>query len=255
MLLQWGYYRQKRGWAQGRCTWMRGTAPTTVMVRTPMTAAAVMVPTTASSGGSANNRSRGSCGSSNEGSCSSNSNSGYGSSSEGGCSCRGSTSSSAPPTTAAAVLTTATAVADHPPYSISFKTASSVLVFEINTRCMNVSDTLKFEQEGEMVVLDVRVYPWRCKLLLEHQFLLCIIVHKNQLKLMGLVHAMWSNGPLSQVLLGWIDKSTLTTTQVFGAARIYTKSVSEKIMNMSEGVHWNQWSNSTKASQETVNIV
>jgi len=57
---------------------------------------------------------------------------------------------------------------------ISFKTASNVLVFEINTRSINVSDTLKFEQEGEMVVLDVRVYPWRCKLLLEHQFLLLL---------------------------------------------------------------------------------
>ena len=39
---------------------------------------------------------------------------------------------------------------------ISFKTAPSVLVFEINTRNIKVSKTLKFEQEGEMVVLDVR---------------------------------------------------------------------------------------------------
>jgi len=39
---------------------------------------------------------------------------------------------------------------------ISFKTAPSVLVFEINTRNIKVSKTLKCEQEGEMVVLDVR---------------------------------------------------------------------------------------------------
>ena len=62
---------------------------------------------------------------------------------------------------------------------ISFKTASSVLVFEIYTRSINFSDTLKFEQEGEMVVLDVRVYPWRCKLLLEHQFLLLLYTRTN----------------------------------------------------------------------------
>jgi hypothetical protein len=39
---------------------------------------------------------------------------------------------------------------------ISFKTAPIVLVFEINTRSIKVSETLKFEQEGEIVVLDVR---------------------------------------------------------------------------------------------------
>jgi hypothetical protein len=39
---------------------------------------------------------------------------------------------------------------------ISFKTAPSVLVFEINTRSIKVSETLKYEQEGEIVVLDVR---------------------------------------------------------------------------------------------------
>jgi hypothetical protein len=31
-----------------------------------------------------------------------------------------------------------------------------VLVFDINTRSIKVSETLKFEQEGEIVVLDVR---------------------------------------------------------------------------------------------------
>src|SRR5882762_6372472 len=39
---------------------------------------------------------------------------------------------------------------------ISFKTIPSVLVFEINSRNIKVSKTLKFEQEGETVVLDVR---------------------------------------------------------------------------------------------------
>src|SRR6202790_3123844 len=38
---------------------------------------------------------------------------------------------------------------------VSFKSAPSVLVFEINSRNMKVSKTLKFEQEGETVVLDV----------------------------------------------------------------------------------------------------
>src|SRR5882762_747622 len=39
---------------------------------------------------------------------------------------------------------------------ISFKTYPSMLVFEINTRNIKVSKTLKFEREGRMVVLDVR---------------------------------------------------------------------------------------------------
>ena len=39
---------------------------------------------------------------------------------------------------------------------ISFKSAPSVLVFEINSRNIKVSETLKFEQEGETVVLDVK---------------------------------------------------------------------------------------------------
>jgi hypothetical protein len=39
---------------------------------------------------------------------------------------------------------------------ISLKTSSSMLVFEINTRNIKVSKTLKFEQEGRTVVLDVR---------------------------------------------------------------------------------------------------
>jgi hypothetical protein len=40
--------------------------------------------------------------------------------------------------------------------SISFKTIPSVLVFEINSRNIKVSKTLKFEQEDETVVPDVR---------------------------------------------------------------------------------------------------
>jgi len=39
---------------------------------------------------------------------------------------------------------------------INFKSAPSLLVFEINSRKIKVSKTLKFEQEGETVVLDVR---------------------------------------------------------------------------------------------------
>ncbi|KIM80402.1 hypothetical protein PILCRDRAFT_73196 [Piloderma croceum F 1598] len=39
---------------------------------------------------------------------------------------------------------------------INSKSAPSVLVFEINSRKIKVSKTLKFEQEGETVVLDVR---------------------------------------------------------------------------------------------------
>ena len=39
---------------------------------------------------------------------------------------------------------------------ISFKISPSMLVFEINTRNIKVSKTLKFEQEGRTVVLDVR---------------------------------------------------------------------------------------------------
>src|SRR6202789_702409 len=39
---------------------------------------------------------------------------------------------------------------------IGFKSAPSVLIFEINSRNIKLSKTLKFEQEGETVVLDVR---------------------------------------------------------------------------------------------------
>ena len=37
-----------------------------------------------------------------------------------------------------------------------FQDYPSVLVFEINSRNIKVSKTLKFEQEGEIVVLDVK---------------------------------------------------------------------------------------------------
>jgi hypothetical protein len=39
---------------------------------------------------------------------------------------------------------------------VSFKTVPSVLVFEINTRNIKVSKTLRFEQEGKTVILNVR---------------------------------------------------------------------------------------------------
>jgi len=39
---------------------------------------------------------------------------------------------------------------------ISFKASSNVLIFEINSKNIKLSKTLKFEQEGETVVLDVR---------------------------------------------------------------------------------------------------
>src|ERR1700685_1580818 len=39
---------------------------------------------------------------------------------------------------------------------ISFKSAPNVLIFEINLRNIKLNKTLKFEQEGETVVLDVR---------------------------------------------------------------------------------------------------
>jgi hypothetical protein len=39
---------------------------------------------------------------------------------------------------------------------ISSKSIPSVLVFEINSRNIKVSKTLKFEQEGEAVALDIR---------------------------------------------------------------------------------------------------
>jgi hypothetical protein len=39
---------------------------------------------------------------------------------------------------------------------ISFKSAPNILIFEINSRNIQVSKTLKFEQEGETVVLGVR---------------------------------------------------------------------------------------------------
>ena len=40
--------------------------------------------------------------------------------------------------------------------SISFKFAPNMLIFEINSRNIKVSKNLKFEQEGETVVLDVK---------------------------------------------------------------------------------------------------
>ena len=40
---------------------------------------------------------------------------------------------------------------------ISFKSAPNVLIFEINSRNIKLSKTLKFEQEGETVILGVRV--------------------------------------------------------------------------------------------------
>ena len=39
---------------------------------------------------------------------------------------------------------------------IGFKSAPNVLIFEINSRNIKLSKTLKFEQEGETVVLDVK---------------------------------------------------------------------------------------------------
>ena len=39
---------------------------------------------------------------------------------------------------------------------ISFKSSPNVLILEINSRNIKVSRTLKFEQEGKTVVLDVR---------------------------------------------------------------------------------------------------
>ena len=39
---------------------------------------------------------------------------------------------------------------------VNFKSTPSVLVFETNSRNIKVSKTLKFEQEGETVILDVR---------------------------------------------------------------------------------------------------
>ncbi|KIM72434.1 hypothetical protein PILCRDRAFT_81891 [Piloderma croceum F 1598] len=39
---------------------------------------------------------------------------------------------------------------------ISFKSAPNLLIFEINSKNIKLSKTLKFEQEGETVVLDVR---------------------------------------------------------------------------------------------------
>src|ERR1700734_2152636 len=39
---------------------------------------------------------------------------------------------------------------------ISFKSAPNVLIFEINSRNIKLNKTLKFEQEGETMVLDVR---------------------------------------------------------------------------------------------------
>jgi hypothetical protein len=39
---------------------------------------------------------------------------------------------------------------------ISFKSAPNVLIFEINSRNIKLSKTLKFGQEGETVVRDVK---------------------------------------------------------------------------------------------------
>ena len=39
---------------------------------------------------------------------------------------------------------------------VSFKSVPNVLIFEMNTRNIKLSKTLKFEQEGEPVILDVR---------------------------------------------------------------------------------------------------
>jgi len=39
---------------------------------------------------------------------------------------------------------------------ISFKSAPNVLIFEINSRYIKLNKPLKFEQEGETVVRDVR---------------------------------------------------------------------------------------------------
>jgi len=39
---------------------------------------------------------------------------------------------------------------------ISFKSGSNVLIFEINSRNIKLSKSLKFEQEGKTVVLDIR---------------------------------------------------------------------------------------------------
>ena len=41
-------------------------------------------------------------------------------------------------------------------HPISFKSAPNMLIFEFNSRNIKVSKTLKFEQEGETVVLDVK---------------------------------------------------------------------------------------------------
>ena len=39
---------------------------------------------------------------------------------------------------------------------IIFKSAPNVLIFEINSRNIKLSKTLKYEQEGETVVLDIK---------------------------------------------------------------------------------------------------
>ena len=61
---------------------------------------------------------------------------------------------------------------------ISFKTSPSMLVFEINTRNIKVSKTLKFEQEGRTVVLDVRglIYHGDFHLILLELMVLCGIM-------------------------------------------------------------------------------
>ena len=53
---------------------------------------------------------------------------------------------------------------------ISFKSAPNVLIFEINSRNIKVSKTLKFEQ-GETVVLDVRGLIYHG----DYQFTSCIL--------------------------------------------------------------------------------
>jgi len=48
---------------------------------------------------------------------------------------------------------------------ISFKSAPNVLIFEINSRNIKRNKTLKFEWEGETVVLDVRGHTMETSIL------------------------------------------------------------------------------------------
>src|SRR6202453_1423040 len=56
---------------------------------------------------------------------------------------------------------------------IRFNSAPNVLIFEINSRNIKVSKTLKFEQEGKTVVLDIRGLTYHG----EFDFTSCIIGH------------------------------------------------------------------------------